>query len=244
METKLQFHILPQPDETACGPTSLHAVYRFYDDDMPLDQLIDEIPRLKQGGTLGVFLGNHALRRGYRATIYTYNLQVFDPTWFANADVDLPAKLRTQLEAKPGKAKLRVATDGYLDFLALGGRVKFEDLRPNLIRRYLRRGIPLLTGLSATYLYRTPREFGPKDDFDDIQGEPSGHFVVVCGYDSDTGAVLIADPMNPNPAFAEPLYTVPIERLINAILLGILTYDANLLIIEPRKRAKDKGETE
>ena len=89
-----------------------------------------------------------------------------------------------------------------------------------------------------------PREFGPKDDWDDIQGEPSGHFVVVCGYDPDKGDVLIADPMNPNPAFAKPLYTVPIERLINAILLGILTYDANLLVIEPRKRAKDKEGSE
>ena len=32
--------------------------------------------------TLAVLLGCHALRRGYEATIYTFNLQVFDPTWF------------------------------------------------------------------------------------------------------------------------------------------------------------------
>jgi hypothetical protein len=31
-------------------------------------------------------------------------------------------------------------------------------------------------------------------------------------------------------------YAVRVQRLIGAILLGIMTYDANLLVIEPRVR--------
>jgi len=71
-----------QPSETSCGPTCLQAVYAYYGDHLPLARLIDEIPSLETGGTLGVLLGLHALRRGYRATLYSSNLDVLDPTWF------------------------------------------------------------------------------------------------------------------------------------------------------------------
>ncbi|MGH7163181.1 MAG: hypothetical protein ACREID_06840, partial [Planctomycetota bacterium] len=73
MEKRLELEMLPQPDDAACGPTCLHAVYRYHDDPIPLAHILEEIPRLKEGGTLAVFLACHALRRGYRATIYTYN---------------------------------------------------------------------------------------------------------------------------------------------------------------------------
>ena len=42
----------------------------------------------------------------------------------------------------------------------------------------------------------------------------------------------MADPMLPNPVSKSHQYLVSINRLICSILLGILTYDANLLIIE------------
>ena len=232
MEAKLPFSILTQPDEVTCGPTCLHAIYRYFSDEVPLNQLIDEVSKLDEGGTLAVFLGCHALKRGYRAHIYTYNLRVFDPTWFERSGVDLLERLKTQLDHKHTR-KIRVATRGYREFLKLGGKIHFEDLRPDLIRRFLKKGIPIVTGLSATYLYRTPREFGPKADFDDLRGNPSGHFVVLCGYDSVHHEVIVADPLRPNPPFEKPVYAIKIERVICAILLGILTYDANLLILEP-----------
>ena len=82
MDTRLQFEFLKQPDNTTCGPTCLHAVYRYHGDDLPLTQVIEEAPAFEGGGTLAVMLGCHALRRGYDARIFTFNLQVFDPTWF------------------------------------------------------------------------------------------------------------------------------------------------------------------
>ncbi len=235
VETRLHFDILPQPDDTTCGPTCLHAVYKFYGAGLPLDRVVAECPRLDQGGTLASLLGCHALRRGFDARIYTYNLQVFDPTWFAPGAGPLAAKLEAQMAAKT-KHRLQVATRSYLEFLALGGTIRLEDLTTSLIRKYLKRGAPILTGLSATYLYRDPREYGPNDDPDDVRGFPSGHFVVLCGYDSATRGVLVADPMMPNPLAPQQQYVVNVDRVICAILLGILTYDGNFLIIEPRKK--------
>jgi len=235
MDDLTTFEILPQPDQFSCGPTCLHAIYRYFGDPIPLEKVIRGIPSLKTGGTLDVFLANHALERGYKTTIYTYNLKVFDPTWFTTQGVDIASRLKTQLAHKAAQ-KLRTATRGYVRYLELGGLLRFEDLTAALIRRYLTQSVPILTGLSATYLYRCPREFGPKDDYDDVRGVPSGHFVVLYGYDKENREVLIADPFNPNPFFEGLYYRVNIDRVICSILLGIVTYDANLLIIEPRRK--------
>src|SRR4051812_18679514 len=159
MESRLTVEILPQPDDFTCGPTCLHAVYRYYRDEIALDQVIREVAYLDDGGTLDVLLACHALRRGYQARIYTYNLHIFDPTWFAAGAPPLAQRLAEQAQHKVAP-KLALATEGYLEFLSLGGEVRFEDLTRALIRKYLNRGIPVLTGLSATYLHRSMREYG------------------------------------------------------------------------------------
>ncbi len=232
---QLKFDILAQPDDSTCGPTCLHALYRYHGREIPLETLIREVPKLENGGTLGVHLANDALRRGYRATLYTYNLQVFDPTWFTGTPLgadELAAKLVAQARTK-SSARLRSACDAYVEFLQLGGRVRSEVLSGRLIRKYLNRDLPILTGLSSTYLYQAMREFGHDDDDDDIRGTPSGHFAVLAGYDRKDREVLIADPFQSNPHSATRRYSIDIDRVIASILLGVLTYDANLLIIEP-----------
>lgn len=235
MKVQIPFDIDPQPDDITCGQTCLHAVYQYYSDQLPLPQVISEIPMLEGGGTLAVLLACHALKRGYSAAIFTYNLQVFDPTWFQSGhEIDIREKLQEQARFK-STPKLQVATQAYLEFLELGGRLRFQDLTPKLLRKYLNRSIPVLAGLSSTYLYRSARVHGPDDEYDDIRGEPGGHFVVLCGYDRNNHTVMIADPYNPNPVSETHLYEVDIHRVIGAILLGILTYDGNLLIIDKKK---------
>jgi hypothetical protein len=235
MESRLELEMQPQPDDFTCGATCMHALYRYYGEDVPLGRLAKEVPQLEDGGTMAVLLGVDALRRGYQAVIYTYNLQIFDPTWFVPQPVDLRSRIARQMAVKT-KRRMRFSSQAYLDYLDLGGRVLFEDLTPALLRQFLKRGEPILCGLSATYLYRCPREKGPQQDYDDVAGVPMGHFVVLCGYDPATRAVLLADPLRPNPMSHEQIYTVPIDRLICAILLGTLTYDANLLIVRPGDR--------
>lgn len=235
MESRLNFDISRQPDYFTCGPTALQGVYRFFGDDISVTQLISEIERTENGGTLAVFLGTHALRRGYDATLYTWNLNVFDPTWFLKGAEPLASLLLEQKKHKP-KARIQQATRGYLDFLELGGRIKMEDLTAHLIRRHLKKDVPILAGLSSTYLYNEPREFGEQCLPDNIRGTPQGHFVVLCGYDSAERNVMIADPLHPNPLAKEhQQYTVDLDRVMCAIMLGIVTYDSAMLVVQPRK---------
>jgi hypothetical protein len=240
MESRLHFDILPQPDSSTCGPTCLHAVYRYHGDEMPLAQVIRETPALEEGGTLAVLLACHALERGYDATIYTYNLQIFDPTWFVPGAQRMADRLRAQMQVK-SDPKLHLASEAYLRFLRLGGRLRMEDLSVELFRRYLVRGVPILTGLSATYLYRESREYGPQGTPDDVRGVPQGHFVVLCGYDRVRREVLLADPLMPNPLSPEHLYEIAIDRVVCAVLLGMITHDANLLVVRPKPSDRGPG---
>ena len=235
MEAKLEFDILPQPDDTTCGPTCLHAIYRYFGDEVPLGQVIREVPSLRGGGTLAVMLGNHALARGYRVSLYTYNLMIFDPTWF-RPGVNLVDRLQMR-EQVTAHAKQKLAIRNYVQFIEQGGLIRYEDLSRVLLRRFLKSGLPILTGLSSTYLYRSMRVTEDEKD-DDIRGEVQGHFVVLSGYDQITHTVQVADPYSQNPLTGTNLYVTDMDRLIGAILLGVMTYDANLLIIEPAVKAK------
>lgn len=235
----IEVPIKPQPDETTCGPTCLHSIYKYYDSAIGLNSVIREVDQLEGGGTLGALLAVDALGRGYNVTIYTYNLQVFDPTWFDLDPDEMARRMKEQIEFKNDE-KLRTATDAYYRFLKLGGKLKFEDLRSAILRRYLKKNQPVIAGLSATYLYQSKREYGPNQDYDDIRGEPTGHFVVLHGYNRDTRMVSVADPLMSNPMNEGQFYEVHINRVINAILLGIVTYDANLIIITPKKSKKGK----
>ena len=154
----MDIKILQQPDDVTCGPTSLQAVYSHLGYKIPLKQLISEIEFLEDGGTLGVFLGIDALKRGFKATIHSYNLTLLDPTWSSLSMQELRAKLELLHKAKHAP-KLRKAIEAYIRFIELGGKVAFEDLRAATFEKYFKKGVPVLCGLSATYLYRSMREF-------------------------------------------------------------------------------------
>ena len=230
------FDIHRQPDDDTCGPTCLHAVYRYFGDHLELSDLLHEVPSLEGGGTLGVQLATHAVSRGYGADIVTWNMQIFDPTWFEVGRTSLRDKLRGRAESRKSDPKMRLACQAYVTFLDAGGRITFRDLEPSLLRGHLGQGRPILTGLSASFLYREARENAVTRQPDDVGGDPVGHFVVLTGYRAKTREVLVTDPLHPNPLAEFHTYPVQMQRLIGAIYLGVLTYDANLIVLEPPPR--------
>ncbi len=230
-----EFKILTQPTDVTCGPTSLHAIYRYYGEKISLERTIKEVQYLENGGTLAVLLGCHALKRDYKVTLYTFDLKIFDPTWFLDKQV-IPQKLIQQLKYKKSN-RIKEITRAYLNFLDLGGEINFEVLNRGLLKKYFIRKIPVLTGLSATYLYKSMRELSDENNtsvYNDLEGEPMGHFVILKGFDEEGDSILVADPYQTNPISNKNYYKVKTARLLNAIMLAIVTFDANLLIVEPK----------
>lgn len=228
-----------QPDDVTCGPTCLKQIYSFYQDRHTFEDIVAATPRNPDGGTLAVFLGLAALQHGYRATLYPFDLRIFDPSWF-----DLPQKAIAekiaQREQHVTNAKIKRSMGAWREFIGQGGRVEFAELSPELLVDILERGHPILSGLSATWLYRQTRERPDDNEWDDIRGEPAGHFVVIGGYSGGGRRFMIRDPSSHVPFSRDGRYVVPAQRLINAILLGDTTQDAVLLEIWPGRPRKRK----
>jgi hypothetical protein len=164
---------------------------------------------------------------------------MWDPTWFVQKS-DLLEKVRARFVAKEWSKdpKLANALASFEEFIGRGGRYLWQELTPNLVSGLLRRGLPILCGVNATYLYQCARE---RDDHaDDVGGDPFGHFLIVCGYHSRERTVDIADPLQDNPLHGTKYYRVGLYRFIGAVYLGVMTYDANFLVIRPR-RGRAKG---
>jgi hypothetical protein len=225
-----------QPDDVTCGPTALRKVYDFYGVDVDFEDVRDSLERNEDGGTLAVFLGMAALRRGFEARLYAYDPRIFDPTWHILARDALVGKIRARFPYLRD-AKRRGAAMAYVRFLQMGGELAFDELTPALLRSIIDRGHPILAGLSATHLYGFSRErwdeaTGRLVD-DDVAGDPTGHFIVISGYDESGRRLTVLDPSEHVPASADGRVRVGAERLINAILLGDVTYDAVLLELWP-----------
>jgi hypothetical protein len=225
-----------QPDDVTCGPTCLKKVYDYFGLRLEVDELLGELDRNEDGGTLGVYLAISALRRGFRARVYAYDLRIFDPSWFELSMDELARKIRARTPHLPTAKALRTA-QAYLRHLELGGEIEFDELTPKLIKSILDRDRPVLAGLSATYLYRMIRERHVEEtdelEYDDVRGAAIGHFVVIHGYDRFGRRFYLRDPSAHVPAPEAGLQIVDAQRLTNAILLGDLTYDAILLEIWP-----------
>ena len=228
-----------QPDDVTCGPTCLRNVYDFYGLRVDADAVLGEIDRNEDGGTLAVFLGIAGLRRGFGARIYTYDLRIFDPTWHALPMGALAEKIHDRFPHLRDSKRLRAAR-AYLDFLGMGGELAFDELTPGLLKRIIDREHPVLAGLSATHLYRYARERHLDDGTlveDDVAGQPTGHFVVIVGYEHWGRRFSVRDPSRHVPLAPDGRQVVDAQRLINAILLGDVTYDAVLLELWPREAA-------
>ncbi len=242
---ELKIELFTQPDEFSCGPTCLAKVYSYFGLEASLDQVLNEIDRNEDGGTLAVFLGLAALKRGLAARIFSYDLRIFDPTWRHLSPKELHDKIRLRIPHL-SSAKARRSAKAYLEFLDLGGSIGFEELTPALLKRLLDRDHPVLAGLSATHLYSFMREVhdpvtGEVFD-DDIAGEPTGHFIVINGYENWGRRFIVRDPSSHVPQTPDGRLVVDAQRLINSILLGDLTYDAVLLevwqpVAEGKRRA-------
>lgn len=232
-----------QPDDATCGPTCLRKVYDFFGHEVELEHVIAGLDQHEEGGgTLAVFLGLSALRSGFNARLYPYDLRIFDPSWFSLAGDELAAKIRERFPYLRDPKRLRAAR-AYVEFLQQGGEIVFEELTHTLFKRIIDREHPVLAGLSATYLYRYARERwdaanGRLVD-DDVGGDPIGHFVVISGYDQWGRQLTVLDPFAHVPASEDGRVVVDSDRLINAILLGDMTYDAVLLEVWPD--GKEKG---
>lgn len=232
-----------QPDDVSCGPTCLAQVLAFHGDLQPISALIARVRKNPDGGTLAVHLGQLALELGYRARLYPFGVRVFDPSWWELPLPAIVARLHRRHQRLQDEREREIIA-AFLRFLADGGELRFQEPSAALLVGRLARGRPLICGLSATWLYRQPREDPWTNQPDDIGGQPVGHFVTLVGYTGRGRHIHVTDPSEDAPFDAggdlggerTGRYPLPTDRLLHAMLLGDTTRDAVLLEVWPPSR--------
>ena len=61
------------------------------------------------------------------------------------------------------------------------------------------------------------------------------------GFNAERASLLVVDPYQPTPYGPSHAYWISADRVIGSILLGIVTHDANLLVVHPKPVAAPKG---
>lgn len=224
----------PQPDDVSCGPTCLSAVYNFFGMPIPIEQVRKGVTMVPGGGTSAAYLGLDAMARGFATQIHVYDLNLFDPTWSGLDAKDITAKIQERMANMNLNEYAKVMYDGYIKFLDKGGKIVMEDITPDTLKRVFDGGAPILACVSDTWLYRSMRDYTTKENKavdDDIKGDPEAHFIVLHGMEGND--ILVADPYAKNPLGPDSYYRISYNKFLHALLLGVLTLDANLLIITP-----------
>ena len=65
--------------------------------------------------------------------------------------------------------------------------------------------------------------------------------VVLAGYNAERSSLLVLDPYQPTPYGPSLAYWIGAERVLGAVMLGIVTHDANLLVVHPKPVSAPEG---
>ena len=177
--------MIAQPDDATCGPTSLHAVYRYFGQELDLASVIDAVAYLEGGGTLAAYLGLDVLASRVRGLHLLLRPSPVRPylggTGYALSHRQATTAAFLQKEGS-SSGRPRKPTSAFCN---TGASCGLPTSRSTCSAPISTGKLPVLAGLSATYLYRTMREYAIAPNqtaYHDLQGEPAGHFVVLYGF--------------------------------------------------------------
>lgn len=141
-------------------------------------------------GTWTSYLGIYAIKQGFDVLLYYCNVRYIDPSWFNLPRRKLMKKLKTALKKEKNKRK-KDGLISLLDYIKEKGKIIFQIPSKNLIINYLKTKCPVIVCVTNTILHNKKR-FDFKKQKTSEYGEPSGHFIVISGYEN--GNFIISDP--------------------------------------------------
>jgi len=187
---KLKVPYIPQRKGT-CGSSSLQQVLAYYGVKLGLDEILKDIKKYKYG-TFMPYLGLYAKRLGFMPKIVTYDVKVFDPTWFGLLVGQIIKKLETRSREMDVPHVYRSECKAFVRYLKAGGAIEFDFIKKGRIIKELERKRPVIVDVCSTILHRKERKNRVKDKYSDTSGEPMYHAVVVSGHEK--GKFIIVDP--------------------------------------------------
>ena len=196
-------------------PACLQEVFGFYKKHISQEKIMGSSLNPKLGMSLpeaGIFVGKY----GFTSSIIVNNIEIFDPTWFNLDEKKLTEnlKLRRRYVGKYYKYLI----DLYLKYIKSGGKIKFDTIGADLLKKYLSQHIPIIMELASTFLYKKAKSGKPGSFNESFKGEVEGHGVVIAGFTKDK--FKIVDPNSQkNPYSKSGIYWVSAEELMMSFAL-------------------------
>lgn len=224
-----------QPTITTCGQTALSILLSHFGEVINPLKIEQNVPQVqdKNGqnmGTITQHMATWCIDKGYNVSLYTFDCQVIDQSWFGLGKDELVEKLRQREEGwtvpSLGELWTKEYARSYKEFIQHGGNLHItRAVTSELLYKLLENG-PILPCLNFNTLYGVPksRRLNNQEAVDDdINGVAINHFVVIYGNNED-GNLLIADPWH-RPG----MQTIEPEILLAAISTAQIECD-NLLV--------------
>ncbi|MFH1385599.1 MAG: hypothetical protein ABIG65_00960 [Patescibacteria group bacterium] len=205
-------------------PACLQEVFGFYKKHISQEKIMGSSLNPKLGMSLpeaGIFVGKY----GFTSSIIVNNIEIFDPTWFNLDEKKLTEnlKLRRRYVGKYYKYLI----DLYLKYIKSGGKIKFDTIGANLLKKCLSRDIPIIMELASTFLYKKAKSGKPGSFNEPFDGEVEGHGVVIAGFDGNKFKIIDPNIKN-NPYSKNGIYWIGSDELLASF--GLLEGKSLLLI--------------
>lgn len=166
---ELNFSLNSKPYYQNCGLKCLDALFQYY----RIDKTPKDLIKKDTNKPLWISdLGSLVLGAGLPVTLFTYSQKIFRPEWFNFSKQKIFAKLRKREK----NLLIDRARRSILDFLKLGGKLKFEVLNAERLKYYIKNKKPVLLAASSSIIHH--------------RFMLSGHFVVLIGYDKKFFIIL------------------------------------------------------
>ncbi|MBD3362355.1 hypothetical protein GF362_01395 [Candidatus Dojkabacteria bacterium] len=221
-------NIKQKADSSACGPSCLQAIYKYYGKDLKLKMILEDLHIDKDTSTYVSQLARHLNTNHLSTTLISSNPFVVSPDWKAKPKKVVIKELKEWILHHFNKGKVEniwIKEALYLLFyLQEGGNLKISNITTDLIDKYLEDQNLILCCLAENWIWGK-RKISKVVEYDNIKGHVNGHFVIV--YDKNKGDYQISDPYPTSIENKEGLYAINKEELLTATL----TWSHEILIV-------------
>lgn len=207
MQLKIPLYKQPKNSQL-CGPVCLQMLYAYYKIPISFREVLKDVHVYKKG-TYTSDLGISLLRHGFDVTLYFYDTRHFSPQCRGWSREEAIRTIETMLKIKK---KNRQRLRRTLEFIKEGGKLKFDIVRINEIRKAIHSGNPPIICIDRKALY------GKAEGV-------AGHFVIPVKITRNT--ITINDP--------SPFFGGVKAYNLNDFIFALYSWRGYVLFAKPNK---------
>jgi hypothetical protein len=209
---KIDVPLVKQKDKNGCGAAGMSMIYKFFGVNLSQEEIIKKIGGLTRWGSFTVDHALMANELGFSTTVYSYNLEYYDPSDSKLSRKELIKKTGELIKKENRQYNIRELKS---ILKVLRSDVSYEMRIPTLnsIKKFLDKRIPVVVAVNSAVLFEKKKDLR------------WGHFLALTGYEKNR--FYYNDPHGIKGTISD-------EKLIFALSNNVFDSSAYLLVIKPK----------